>query len=350
MKLWAPAALALIFAASVPATSNADEGGISMWLPGIYGSLAAVPQQQPGWSLATIGYHTSVSADGDVSRAREIEIGQFPVGLSATVNATLNANVDLAIIVPTYAFATPFLGGQASAGFMAIYGRNNTSLAGTLNGTLTLAGGGIIPFSRSDAFDSTVTGFGDLYPQFAVRWNSGVHNFMTYLTGDIPVGTYDSSRLANIGIGHGAIDGGGGYTYFNPQSGQEFSAVLGFTYNFVNQSTQYQNGTDMHLDWGASQFLTKQIQIGLVGYIYKEVGCDRGAGDRVGCFQSQVAAIGPQLGFIIPLSTTVQGYLNFKGYKEFAAENRPEGWNAWVTFVISPAAVPPPAAKRMVTK
>jgi hypothetical protein len=40
--------------------------------------------------------------------------------------------------------------------------------------------------------------------------------------------------------------------------------VLGFTYNFENQSTQYQNGVDMH-DWGASQFLTKQFQIGLVG-------------------------------------------------------------------------------------
>ena len=40
----------------------------------------------------------------------------------------------------------------------------------------------------------------------------------------------------------------------------------------------------------------------------------------------------------------MQGYLNFKGYKEFAAENRPDGWNAWVTFVISPAA--PAAAVR----
>ena len=46
--------------------------------------------------------------------------------------------------------------------------------------------------------------------------------------------------------------------------------VLGFTYNFQNQSTQYQNGVDMHFDWGASQFLTKQFQVGLVGYVYKE--------------------------------------------------------------------------------
>ena len=29
--------------------ARADEGGISFWLPGIYGSLAALPQQ-PGWA------------------------------------------------------------------------------------------------------------------------------------------------------------------------------------------------------------------------------------------------------------------------------------------------------------
>jgi hypothetical protein len=32
---------------------------------------------------------------------------------------------------------------------------------------------------------------------------------MVYGTGDIPVGDYDPRRLANLGIGHGAIDFGG---------------------------------------------------------------------------------------------------------------------------------------------
>jgi hypothetical protein len=37
----------------------------------------------------------------------------------------------------------------------------------------------------------------------------------------------------------------------------------------------------------------------------------------VGCFQSQVAGAGPQLEFIIPLTTERQGYLNLKSYWEF---------------------------------
>jgi len=323
----------------------ADEGGVSFWVPGFFGSLAAAPQQ-PGWSLATVYYHTSVSAGSDVALAREFQTGRIPVNLSARLNANLNGSADLGFVVPSYVFETPVLGGQAAVSLLGAYGTSNASLAGTLSGTLNG-----FPFGpRSDSFSDTTWGFGDLVPQFSLRWNAGVHNYMTYITGDIPVGAYQSTRLANLGIGHGAIDAGGGYTYFDPKTGHEFSAVLGFTYNLKDPSTQYQNGVDMHLDWGASQFLTKEIQVGLVGYAYKEIGCDSGSGDRVGCFQSQVFGIGPQFGYVFPLGQGLQGYINLKGYGEFGASARPSGWNTWLTFVISPAAEPPPATKRIVTK
>ena len=266
------------------------------------------------------------------------------------MNANLDADADLALVIPSYMFATPVLGGQAAVSLMGIYGRSSASLAGTLNGALSV-GPFSIPFSRSDSISDSVTGFGDLIPIFSLRWNAGVHNFMTYVTGDIPVGAYQSTRLANIGIGHGAVDGGVGYTYFDQKTGHEFSAVAGFTYNTLNTSTQYQNGVDFHLDWGASQFLTKQLQIGVVGYVYDELGCDSGSGDRVGCFQSRVIGVGPQVGFIIPMGD-LQGYFNVKGYKEFDNANRPDGWNVWATFVLSPAAPTPaaPTTRRMYTK
>ena len=329
---------AMIFAAvaSAPEISKADEGGVSFWLPGLFGSLAAVPQQA-GWSLTTIYYHDSVSAGGDVARALEIRTGRIPINVNVGVSADLKApQIDLAVVTPTYVFATPVLGGQMAVGLMGIYGHQATSLAGTLAGTISTPIG-TLPFSRFDSISDSVTGFGDLYPQIFLRWNAGVNNYMTYVTGDIPVGAYDSTRLSNIGIGHGAVDAGFGYTYFNQKTGHEFSGVLGFTYNTTNQSTQYQNGVDLHFDWGASQFLTKQFQMGLVGYVYDEIGCDSGSGDRVGCFKSRVIGVGPQVGFIIPISTTTQGYLNLKGYREFDNANRPDGWNAWVTFVLSPA-------------
>ena len=181
-----------------------------------------------------------------------------------------------------------------------------------------------------------------MLPQVSLKWNQGVHNFMVYGTGDIPVGDYDPNRLSNLGIGHGAIDGGAGYTYFNPHTGNEFSAVAGLTYNFKNTNTQYQNGMDFHFDWGTSHFVTKQWQLGFVGYYFQQVTDDFGAPASLGGFRSRIAGIGPQIGYIFPLGDK-QGYLNLKGYRDFAAQNRPEGWNVWLTFAISNAASEPAA-------
>jgi hypothetical protein len=329
------------FASSI---ARADEGGVSFWVPGFFGSLAAAPQV-PGWSLATIYYHTTVSAGADVAFARQVPVGHLNVNFTGNVNANLNADADLGIAIPQYVFATPVLGGQASVAMVTSVGSNRVSVDAALTGNLGLGGPGFtVGGSRSDS----TTGGGDLLPMASLRWNSGVHSWMTYITGDIPVGDYNPTQLASIGIGHGAIDAGGGYTYFNPATGHEFSAVLGFTYNFINPDTQYKNGVDMHLDWGASQFLTKQWMVGIVGYVYDQLSCDSGSGDRVGCFESRVIGIGPQVGYLFPIGE-LQGYLNLKAYGEFDNAHRPDGWNVWLTFAISPSR-PTAAPSHLITK
>ena len=184
----------------------------------------------------------------DVAGAREFTLNRVPATgtLNANLNLNINATGNLGFVIPSYVFATPVLGGQASVSLMAAYGVIGTSLAGTLSGVVSVPPLGSAPFGpRFDSINDTTWGFGDLVPMFQLKWNAGVNNFMTYVTGDIPVGAYQSTRLSNIGIGHGTIDAGGGYTYFNPQTGHEFSGVLGFTYNFINTATQYQNGVDL---------------------------------------------------------------------------------------------------------
>jgi len=274
-----------------PQSSNADEAGVSFWLPGFFGSLAATPLV-PGFAIASVSYHTPMRAAGDVTFARQVARGDITGNFNGNLNAHLAADVTLVMTIPSYTFAQPFLGGQASVSLAIPYGYSRVGVDATLTGTLDMMPGFTISGSRTD----TVTGFGDLIPQFNVRWNSGSHNFMTYLSGNLTVGAYDPTRFANIGIGHNVIDAGGAYSYFNPQTGREWSATLGFTYNFENPRTQYQNGIDMHLDVGASQFVTKQLQIGLVGYAYQQLSCDSGVGNRLGCFESRVFGIGPQIG------------------------------------------------------
>jgi hypothetical protein len=324
--------------------ARADEGGVSFWLPGLFGSLAAVPQT-PGWSLGAVYYHTSVGASGNVAAAKEIQVGRFPATVNVNLNANLNAQADLLMLAPTYTFASPVLGGQLALSMMGVFGRNSVGIDGTLT-----TGIGPLVSTRTGSISDSLVSVGDLYPTATLKWNAGVHNWMTYVTGGIPVGAYDPNRLANIGIGHGAIDGGGGYTYLNPQTGYEFSGVAGFTYNFKNQDTQYQNGIDFHFDWGASKFLSKQVFVGVVGYVYQQVTDDFGQSPVLGGMRSRVLGIGPQFGYLFPVGN-MQGYLNVKGYGEFDAANRPSGWNTWLTFSISPAApstVTP--TRHMVTK
>jgi hypothetical protein len=310
--------------------ASADENGISFWLPGQFGSLAAVPMT-PGWSLGTVYYHTSVGGSGGIAASREITTGRLPATVNVNLNASLNAQADILILAPSYTFGTPVFGGQLAVGLTGTFARSAVGIDGTLTTNV-----GPFGTTRAGSLSDTLVSVGDLYPVVSLKWHDGVHNWMTYATGDIPVGDYQSTRLANTGIGHGAIDGGGGYTYLNPATGLEFSGVAGFTYNFKNTATQYQSGVDFHFDWGASKFLSKQVFIGLVGYAYQQVTDDSGQHPVLGPFRSRVLGVGPQIGYIFPIGAN-HAFLGLKGYGEFDAANRPSGWNTWLTFSISEA-------------
>jgi len=326
-------AAAAIFATAglTPGASLADEGGVSFWLPGLFGSLAAVPAQ-PGWQGETFFYNTNVRAGADVATAREITIGRFNPTVNLGASLRLSNDTPLQAFFPNYVFSSPVLGGQFSLGMLGFVGTPSTTVSGTVTAAVPP-----FTFTRTDSITDSVTGNGDLYPMAILKWHQGVDNFMIYGAGDIPVGTYNSSSLANLGIGHGAVDAGMGYTYLDEKTGHEFSAVGGFTYNLINTHTNYQNGVDFHLDWGTSQYLNKQTFIGAVGYLYQQVSADSGSGDRVGAFESRTVGVGPQIGYLFPVGD-MQGYINMKGYAEFEGLHRATGFNVWLTFAISPAA------------
>ena len=81
------------------------------------------------------------------------------------------------------------------------YGENTTEAGVSISPSGT-------EFNRRDS----TSGFTDLYPIASLAWTQDNLNWMTYITGDIPTGDYDHKSLANLGIGHAAIDSGFGYT------------------------------------------------------------------------------------------------------------------------------------------
>jgi hypothetical protein len=294
------------------APALADEGGASAWLPGQFASFAAVAGD-PGFALETIYYTRSASA----SASRTFQIG-------ATLAAGYSLNENYVLVTPSYTFSDPVLNGQLWLGVTFAVGRADTSVSAVLSG----------PFGSASASSSDyMNGVGDLYPLATLKWQLGNHHVMSYATAAVPVGAYDATRLAGLGIGHWAVDGGLGYT-FASDAGFELSVTAGVTYNFMNPATQYQSGVDGHVDWGASIALGEKLYLGAVGYFYDQLGADSGPGARLGAFQSKVTAVGPQIGYAIDLGV-VQADLNLRGYKEFDAQNRPEGWNIWLTLSLS---------------
>src|SRR5215472_6554689 len=128
------ACVALTAVAFTTTMSLADEDGVSFWIPGFFGSLAAAPQQ-PGWALTSMLYNTNVSASGNAAVAREVTIGRFNPTINISVDAHVHANATIGFLAPSYTFATPFLGGQASAFLLFGYGNNNTSLNASATAT-----------------------------------------------------------------------------------------------------------------------------------------------------------------------------------------------------------------------
>jgi hypothetical protein len=305
------ALVALIAGLCGARTAVADEGGMSFWLPGSFGSYAAAPSD-PGWSLQLLYYHANAGAP---------PTSAFTNGDRIMMGVAERA--DVLYFNPQYALPPKVLGAQLSLSVEGGVGVQHTSA----NVLLESPGGPEVSGYQSDAH----AGITDIFPMVALKWEHEVHHFMPYVTAGVPVGTYSSARLANLGTNHWALDGGGGYTFV--ERGSELSAVLGLTGNFRNPASQYTNGLNGHLDWAASQTFADHFLVGMVGYAYVQLTGDSGPGARLGAFKSKVLSVGPQAALLLPVADLTWS-VSLKGYWEFYATNRPSGWNSWLTLTM----------------
>src|SRR6516225_3368463 len=92
----------------------ADEGGVSFWLPGQFGSLVAVPSA-PGWAFPVVYNHPSATAGAAKSFRRG---GQIVAGLTT--------RSDLVQVTPTYTFSSSVAGGQAAVSLAVSFGPAET--------------------------------------------------------------------------------------------------------------------------------------------------------------------------------------------------------------------------------
>ncbi|WP_170424975.1 SphA family protein [Ruegeria arenilitoris] len=287
-----------LVAAAIGDVAQAAEGGGSHYLPGVLGDIFLALPPEPGFQVANVSWFQTGSLGTTLLEGQ--------VGLDLDTDTFINMT-SLA-----YTFEQPVLGGLYTIAMAVPFGY--ASLDGALTGPL----GGQIPFSDDSLALSDIA-----FTPIQLNWNSGPWSFRFAETIIAPTGAYSTADadLVNLGRNYWSFDTVGAVTWFNPETGTEFSAAAGIMINTENSATDYKTGNEFHLDAVYNQFLSPELAVGLRGYYYQQLTADSGSGATLGAFKSSSYGIGP--GFVwIPESAGGGLTILGKWMHDFGAENR----------------------------
>ena len=308
-KLFAKICTLLLCYTGISEPAIAAEGGYSNYIPGFYGDIALAIEPADGLSLRNDVYFYSAEADKSV-RSGLIEVG---IDIDLTFDfLTLLYKPGNEVFGASYAFGVGFAYGKVD-----------------IEGDISVG-----PFSGSFSDDKTSYGDITLIPG-VFYWNNGdkLHFSQSfYLV--VPVGDYDEDDDANIGLNYYTFETDFAMTYLDPETGQDYSIVIGYGYNSENDDTDYQSGDEFHIDYVINQFLSESWAIGVHGFYFEQLSGDSGDGALLGDFKAEAAGIGPAVMWIPP---QYEGKVAFvaKWLSEYDAENRLEGDHVFVSFMAS---------------
>jgi hypothetical protein len=285
----------------------AAEGGYSNYIPGSYGDFGMALEPAGKLTLRNDVYYYAADTSQSV-RSGRAEVG---ADLTFLMNfTTLIYKPDIEILGAQYAFGL----------FVPIVHADVEARVSVLDRILRVED------------DKTAQGDIALIP-LMLFWNAGnLHaSVSTFIV--TPTGDYDTDDEANTGLNFWSVDSNVALTYFNEETGQDYSFNLGYIYNTENSDTNYQTGQEIHLDVVANQFLSDTLAVGLHGFYLKQVTGDSGSGAILGDFKAEAAGVGPA----ILWGTTIGGQeVTFiaKWLTEFHVDNRLEGDHVYVSFVM----------------
>lgn len=147
----------------------------------------------------------------------------------------------------------------------------------------------------------------------------------------VPSGDYETGRLANTGKNYWTVEPTLGLVYFGQKNGREAALFAGADFNTENEDTDYQSGTQVHLDGTLAQHFPLAggfAGLGASGYWYQQVEGDSGAGAKFGDFKGQTVGVGPALSFVYGKLVAELKWLH-----EFDTEKRLEGDILWLKVV-----------------
>lgn len=287
---------------AAPAPALAAEAGLGVYKLGSAAFNAGVTPPAKTYVTPFAGYYSGVTQSGAM-------FGGLPVDPGAELDF-FETGVNL-LHVPE----TPVLGGTLGIG--ATLGIGHTDFAGSIyNGLIS---------DQTDGWGTM-----DTWIKGQLGWQEGTFFHTAYVAAVLPTGTYDVGFFPSTGLNRPAIDAGWGFTWIEPQTLIQLNGQLGFTYNFENSATDYQTGTEMHFEWAVGKDFGNGFTAGIVGYDYRQLTGDSGAGAIYGDLKGSVDAIGVGASYLTPM-----GQFSFRHYREFNAVNRFEGSATMATWTLA---------------
>jgi hypothetical protein len=295
----------------VPLSAHAEEGASGHYAPGANASFVDTLPSKPGLAIANFfNYY-----DGSASVSKQLPYG----GL---ITAGLDATAYSDTVIALYTTPLKLLGGYYAVGAAIpfVWVEAKGEVTGPLGNTFT---------KRDKA-----SGIGDitLYP-FMLGW--------TGLKGDLksdvrlgiyaPTGNYDKGELANLGKNYWTFEPAVSLSYISSKIGLELSAFAGMDFNTENHKTDYQTGTQFHLDFTAAEHLPLfggVIGVGVNFFYYQQISGDSGSGATLGDFKGRTIGIGPVLSYAMKIWKK-DLVAEVKWLPEIDVKNRLEGDYIW---------------------
>ncbi|HET6555393.1 MAG TPA: transporter [Dyella sp.] len=276
--------------------SHATEGASGLYLLGGQ-SLNAGLTPAPGWYASLAGVQYSGSVGGSIQGGvRVVELKKRSDSFSGVL---------------LYAPRTKFLGGQLafSVGMPYAYLRLSGEVGGAVTRQRSVSG----------------TGRGDTSIGSRLGWQvSPVFTHAIALTLWAPTGEYAKGFTPSIGHHRWAGDITWAFTYVPGGHHTELSAAIGYGVNGPNTVTHYRSGDEVHLELGIGQRLTPRFEVGLAGYVYRQVSADSGIGAFLGPLEGRVNGAGPAVNYAFKVGTHGLA-LTARYYHEFDAKRHFQG-------------------------
>ncbi len=238
----------------------------------------------------------------------------FPFGRLTAIGIAADLITNIAAVA-WYTDVT-ILGGTLGFAAATPYGSDTNSAAISFIGPLRV--------SRQLNRRERAAAIGDTAFSAILGWEAGEHQWNVAFTGIAPTGKYSPDSLAFMGLNRPAFDIKGGYTFLSMETGTKLSAAAGVTFNLRNTATDYQTGTEFHLEAALNQHFPFGLAAGVGGYFYQQLSGDSGSGAVLGPFRGRVAAVGPLLAYTFKVDTQ-QVTLSGRWFHEFDVKRRVRG-------------------------